>query len=112
MNSSHRLRLDKLWKIPDKNLTRGDFISPPPTLFYLQGLRQGHSFIKVVFVKLTISGSLGLSSFDSCRFLAANATVMENRDLINELKIMVTVGEHPNIVSLIGACTRGGKYCE
>jgi len=39
--------------------------------------------------------------------LKANATVMENRDLINELKIMVTVGEHPNIVSLIGACTRG-----
>jgi len=39
--------------------------------------------------------------------LKANATVVERRDLINELKIMVTVGEHPNIVSLIGACTRG-----
>ena len=42
--------------------------------------------------------------------IAANATVLERRDLINELRIMVTVGEHPNIVSLIGACTRGGTY--
>lgn len=42
--------------------------------------------------------------------ITANATVVERRDLINELKIMVTVGEHPNIVSLIGACTRGGWY--
>lgn len=38
-----------------------------------------------------------------------NATERERRDLINELQIMVTVGEHPNVVSLIGACTRSGK---
>ncbi|XP_068706399.1 tyrosine kinase receptor Cad96Ca-like [Montipora foliosa] len=35
------------------------------------------------------------------------ATELERRDLINELNIMVTVGEHPNIVSLLGACTAG-----
>ncbi|CAH3146164.1 unnamed protein product, partial [Porites evermanni] len=35
-----------------------------------------------------------------------NATTLEKRDLLNELKIMVTVGEHSNVVSLIGACTR------
>ena len=28
---------------------------------------------------------------------------------MNELQIMVTVGEHPNVISLIGACTRSGK---
>ncbi|KAL9962079.1 hypothetical protein ACROYT_G031149 [Oculina patagonica] len=39
--------------------------------------------------------------------LKANATEKDRRDLINELQIMVTVGEHPNVVSLIGACTRG-----
>ncbi|KAL9962082.1 hypothetical protein ACROYT_G031152 [Oculina patagonica] len=37
--------------------------------------------------------------------LKANATEKDRRDLINELQIMVTVGEHPNVVSLIGACT-------
>ena len=31
---------------------------------------------------------------------------------MNELQIMVTVGEHPNVISLIGACTRGGKCRE
>ena len=41
-----------------------------------------------------------------------NATERETRDLINELQIMVTVGEHPNVISLIGACTRDGKFSE
>ena len=31
---------------------------------------------------------------------------------MNELQIMVTVGEHPNVISLIGACTRSGKFSE
>ena len=31
---------------------------------------------------------------------------------MNELQIMATVGEHPNVVSLIGACTRSGKFSE
>ncbi|XP_068736382.1 tyrosine kinase receptor Cad96Ca-like [Montipora capricornis] len=39
--------------------------------------------------------------------LKEGATELERRDLINELNIMVTVGEHPNIVSLLGACTAG-----
>ena len=41
-----------------------------------------------------------------------SATEMEKRDLMNELQIMVTVGEHPNVISLIGACTRSGKFSE
>ena len=41
--------------------------------------------------------------------MTEGATELERRDLINELNIMVTVGEHPNIVSLLGACTAGGK---
>ncbi|XP_078383581.1 uncharacterized protein LOC144666103 isoform X2 [Oculina patagonica] len=40
--------------------------------------------------------------------LKENATERERRDLMNELQIMVTVGEHPNVISLIGACTRSG----
>ncbi|XP_022777787.1 fibroblast growth factor receptor-like [Stylophora pistillata] len=38
--------------------------------------------------------------------LKANAAETERRDLLNELAVMVTVGEHPNVLSLIGACTR------
>ncbi|XP_022787743.1 uncharacterized protein LOC111327749 isoform X2 [Stylophora pistillata] len=34
-----------------------------------------------------------------------NAREKDRKDLLNELQIMVTVGEHPNIISLIGACT-------
>ncbi|XP_078383586.1 uncharacterized protein LOC144666105 isoform X1 [Oculina patagonica] len=41
--------------------------------------------------------------------LKDNATEAERRDLMNELQIMVTVGEHPNVISLIGACTRSGS---
>ena len=29
---------------------------------------------------------------------------------MNELQIMVTVGDHPNVISLIGACTKDGEY--
>ena len=43
---------------------------------------------------------------------AENATTLEKRDLLNELKIMVRVGDHPNVVSLIGACTRNGRYIQ
>ncbi|XP_020619347.1 angiopoietin-1 receptor-like isoform X3 [Orbicella faveolata] len=38
--------------------------------------------------------------------LKANATELERRDLLNELQIMVTVGDHPNVINLFGACTR------
>ncbi|CAH3162159.1 unnamed protein product [Pocillopora meandrina] len=38
--------------------------------------------------------------------LKENVTETERRDLINELIVMVTVGEHPNDLSLIGACTK------
>ena len=41
--------------------------------------------------------------------IAENASEKEERDLINELQIMSTVGEHPNVISLIGACTEKGN---
>jgi hypothetical protein len=40
----------------------------------------------------------------------AQATEVELRDLVNELNIMANVGEHPNVVNLIGACTIDGKF--
>ena len=40
-------------------------------------------------------------------------TPSDKRDALREeLKIMARVGVHPNIISLIGACTREGRYTE
>ena len=41
-------------------------------------------------------------------YMTASATKEEIKDLYNELEIMVNVGYHPNLVNLIGACTKDG----
>ena len=46
-------------------------------------------------------------------YIAENARLSGGRNaVLEELKIMVTVGEHPNIINLIGACTTVGRYTE
>ena len=46
-------------------------------------------------------------------YIAENARLSGGRNaVLEELNIMVTVGEHPNIIHLIGACTREGRYTE
>ncbi|XP_048590637.1 fibroblast growth factor receptor 2 isoform X2 [Nematostella vectensis] len=42
------------------------------------------------------------------KMLKENPTESELRDLCNEIAIMALVGDHPNIVSLLGACTVNG----
>ena len=42
--------------------------------------------------------------------LKAAATDEEIRDLYNELEIMSSIGSHPNLVNLLGACTKDGLY--
>ena len=37
------------------------------------------------------------------------ATAQEKRELLEEINFMAAVGDHPNVVRLIGACTRGGN---
>lgn len=41
--------------------------------------------------------------------ISVGATVEEYRDLASELKILIHVGEHTNIVNLLGACTKGER---
>ncbi|XP_078371749.1 fibroblast growth factor receptor 4-like [Oculina patagonica] len=41
--------------------------------------------------------------------LKVGATATEFKDLASELKILIHVGEHKNIVNLLGACTKGDR---
>ena len=43
--------------------------------------------------------------------LKDDATDIEFKDLASELKILIHIGEHQNIVNLLGACTQTGKLC-
>lgn len=47
------------------------------------------------------------------QFLADDASNTDYRDLASELKILIHIGEHQNVVNLLGACTTGnvGKLC-
>ena len=42
-------------------------------------------------------------------FTVEDAGETEYKDLLSELKILIHVGEHKNIVNLLGACTKGKK---
>ena len=42
-------------------------------------------------------------------FVSDCATESDLRDLKNELEIMDSVGHHPNLVNLIGACSSEGE---
>ena len=39
--------------------------------------------------------------------ISESAADAEYKDLLSELKILIHIGEHPNIVNLLGACTKG-----
>lgn len=41
--------------------------------------------------------------------ILAEATVAQYKDLASELKILIHVGEHKNVVNLLGACTKGDR---
>ena len=42
-------------------------------------------------------------------FISDCATESDLKDLKNELEIMDSVGHHPNLVNLIGACSSDGE---
>ena len=41
--------------------------------------------------------------------MLGTATESDLKDLLNELEIMTSVGNHPNLVNLIGACSVAGR---
>ncbi|XP_019614810.1 PREDICTED: uncharacterized protein LOC109462690 [Branchiostoma belcheri] len=50
----------------------------------------------------------GVTETVAVKTLKASAEERDKEDLIGELDILVTVGRHDNIISLVGACTVGG----
>ena len=41
--------------------------------------------------------------------LKENAGSQERKDLLQELKVLKSLGKHPNVVSLLACCTEKGK---
>ena len=74
------------------------------TLRYQRRIKNRIQNLHFPYKKVTVNFIL-----ESYFFLTANATEAEKRDLKNELEIMATAGKHPNLVSLLGACTETGR---
>ena len=46
-----------------------------------------------------------------CPLLSPDGTSMADKnDLLSEVKVLKKAGRHPNIVSLVGVCTREGMF--
>lgn len=43
------------------------------------------------------------------KMLKQSATDRELIDLVSEMEVMKQIGQHPNIINLIGCCTQSGK---
>lgn len=52
-----------------------------------------------------------IDDFLLCHLFVEGATHSEHRALMSELKILIHIGHHLNVVNLLGACTKpGGEY--
>ncbi|KAG5850693.1 hypothetical protein ANANG_G00085160 [Anguilla anguilla] len=75
------------------------------------------------FGKVMQASAFGISNSSSCRTVAVKmlkdgATPSEHKALMTELKILIHIGHHLNVVNLLGACTKPGgplmvivEYC-
>ena len=43
--------------------------------------------------------------------ILASPSNVEYKDLASEIKVLIHLGEHQNIVNLLGACTKDGHLC-
>ncbi|XP_047126150.1 fibroblast growth factor receptor 4 isoform X3 [Hydra vulgaris] len=62
--------------------------------------------------KLFTNGSMcDHDTFVAVKTLKSSASDVEYRDLSSEIKVLIHLGEHPNIVNLLGSCTKDGRLC-
>ncbi|NXS99492.1 VGFR1 factor, partial [Jacana jacana] len=87
-------------------------------------LKLGKSLGHGAFGKVVQASAFGIKRSPTCRIVAVKmlkegATASEYKALMTELKILIHVGHHLNIVNLLGACTKNGgplmvivEYCK
>ncbi|XP_035699719.1 uncharacterized protein LOC118432289 [Branchiostoma floridae] len=89
-------------------------VSELPTLNFWEiprtGLKLGRRLGSGQFgeVRLGELRNRGLTSTVAVKTLRDSASDSDKKDLLGELEILVTVGRHDNIISLVGACTKDG----
>uniref|UniRef100_A0A3B4B042 receptor protein-tyrosine kinase n=1 Tax=Periophthalmus magnuspinnatus TaxID=409849 RepID=A0A3B4B042_9GOBI len=64
------------------------------------------------FGKVVEASAFGIDKFSTCKTVAVKmlkgATSNERKALMSELKILIHIGHHLNVVNLLGACTKPG----
>ncbi|XP_038149758.1 vascular endothelial growth factor receptor 1 isoform X1 [Cyprinodon tularosa] len=91
--------------------------------FPRERLKLGKPLGRGAFGKVMQASAFGIDSSTSCRTVAVKmlkegATAIEHKALMTELKILNHIGNHLNVVNLLGACTKPGgplmvivEYC-
>ncbi|XP_032885598.1 vascular endothelial growth factor receptor 3 isoform X1 [Amblyraja radiata] len=86
-------------------------------------LRLGKILGHGAFGKVVEASAFGIDKSSSCRTVAVKmlkngATANEHKALMSELKILIHIGNHLNVVNLLGACTKANgplmvivEYC-
>ncbi|XP_077589202.1 vascular endothelial growth factor receptor kdr-like isoform X2 [Stigmatopora nigra] len=76
-------------------------------------LRLGKTLGHGAFGKVVEASAFGIDKLSACKTVAVKmlkggATSNERKALMSELKILIHIGHHLNVVNLLGACTRPG----
>uniref|UniRef100_A0A8C9TEJ8 receptor protein-tyrosine kinase n=1 Tax=Scleropages formosus TaxID=113540 RepID=A0A8C9TEJ8_SCLFO len=87
-------------------------------------LRLGKTLGHGAFGKVVEASAFGIDKLSTCKTVAVKmlkggATANECKALMSELKILIHIGHHLNVVNLLGACTKPGgplmvivEYCK
>ncbi|XP_032878729.1 vascular endothelial growth factor receptor 1 isoform X2 [Amblyraja radiata] len=87
-------------------------------------LKLGKALGHGAFGKVVEASAFGINKSATCKTVAIkmlkeDATASEHKALMSELKILIHIGNHLNVVNLLGACTRHGdplmvivEYCK
>ncbi|XP_043559067.1 vascular endothelial growth factor receptor 3 isoform X1 [Chiloscyllium plagiosum] len=87
-------------------------------------LRLGKTLGHGAFGKVVEASAFGIDKSSSCKTVAVKmlkdgATANEHKALMSELKILIHIGNHLNVVNLLGACTKANgplmvivEYCK
>uniref|UniRef100_A0A8C8RDQ3 receptor protein-tyrosine kinase n=1 Tax=Pelusios castaneus TaxID=367368 RepID=A0A8C8RDQ3_9SAUR len=87
-------------------------------------LRLGKTLGHGAFGKVVEASAFGIDKSSTCKTVAVKmlkecATTNECKALMSELKILIHIGHHLNVVNLLGACTKAGgplmvivEYCK